>query len=273
MIKRRLCKAWQICSAAICYSLFGLGAMIIGLVFRLVDVSPFISAYRKQIWIRWCIHVGCLAFINTMKLTGLIRYTFDLTSMHQTKPGHLVIANHPTLIDVVLLFAAQKNLNCIVKGALWDNFFMGSVVRLAGFVRNDSMDTLAMAKEKLNAGENLLIFPEGTRKDNSENIRFKRGVSNLAIAANANILPVLIKCYPSALRKGDKWYKIPDGGPTFTLSSGTLLKLDECVDTTKPRTLQYRELTSFLENYYQDWMNGCHPAYQWYSKDPQSKTQ
>lgn len=254
MANIRLSKIWQIISAAICYTLFGLGAVVVGLVFRIVFFIPLISAATKQTWIRWCIHKGCLAFINIMRLCGLIRYRFELDSLMAAKPGHLVIANHPSLIDVVLLFAAKKNLNCIVKGELFDNVFTSAVVRLAGFIPNNSADAVSIAVAKLSAGENVIIFPEGTRSDDVDHIKFKRGASNIAVAAQASIMPVLIKCYPSALKKGDKWYTIPDGGPNFTLSSGQMLQTGECIDTTKPKTLQYRELTRFLEDYYKDWM-------------------
>ncbi|WP_189405640.1 lysophospholipid acyltransferase family protein [Alteromonas halophila] len=254
MVKRGLKKAWQITGAAISYTLFGLGALIVGLVFRLISVIPGIPAATRQTWIRNCIHAGCRGFILTLRAFGLIRYQFALNSMMQASGGHLVIANHPTLIDVVLLFAVRKNFCCIVKGELWHNMFTSAVVRQAGFIPNHSAELIPLAVEKLAAGENLIIFPEGTRTETSDIIRFKRGASNVAVASGAPIVPVLIKCNPGALKKGDKWYTIPDEGLCYTLTSGKRLHLNELIDTTKPKTLQYRELTRFLEHYYKDWM-------------------
>ncbi|MFC3095363.1 1-acyl-sn-glycerol-3-phosphate acyltransferase [Alteromonas sediminis] len=256
-------KVAQVVAAAISYSLFGLGAIFLGLFARVISVIPGVRATTKQAWIRWHIHKGCLAFINVMRGFGLIRYTFKLDSLLKANPGHLIIANHPSLIDVVLLFAANKNLNCIVKAGMFSNVFTRALVRLAGFIPNNALDAVPLAAAKVNAGENVLIFPEGTRVDNDEKIRFKRGASNVAIAAEAPIIPVLIKCQPSALKKGDKWYNIPDGGPEFLLVSAPPLVLEECVDITKPRTLQYRELTRYLEHYYENWMaNNTHtPPY------------
>jgi len=247
-------KVWQIISAAISYFFFGLGALIVGVFFRLLSPIPIITAATKQKWIRWCIHKGCLAFIRFMRILGLIRYSFDLESMEQAKSGHIVIANHPSLIDVVLLLAVNKNLCCFVKSGVWDSFFTGAVARQAGFIPNSAEESVPMAAAKLKAGENLLIFPEGTRTEAEQDIRFKRGASNMAVAVNASILPVLIKCHPGALKKGDKWYHIPEGGPNFSLSSGHLLTLDDCIDTAKPRTIQYRQLTQFLEDYYKNWI-------------------
>ncbi len=250
----RLSKLWQIFTAAISYLLFGLGAMVVGIFFRLLNPVTFISPATKQKWIRWCIHKGCLTFIRVMRFFGLIRYAFEVDSMLHAKPGHIIIANHPTLIDVVLLLAVNKQMCCFVKGAVWDNFFTGAVVKQAGFIPNHSEQILPMAAAKLEAGENILIFPEGTRTRRDNLIHFKRGAANMAVAVNAPIMPVLIKCHPGALKKGDKWYDIPDGGPGFALKSGELLDLNTCVDMSMPRPKQYRQLTRFLEDYYKDWL-------------------
>lgn len=256
----RIRKLWQILAAAISYLMFGLGALLVGIFFRLLSPVSIIAPATKQRWIRWCIHKGCLSFIRVMRFLGLIRYRFDVDSMLSAKSGHIVIANHPSLIDVVLLLAVNPRLCCFVKSAVWENFFTGAVVKQAGFIPNHAEQVLPMAAEKLKNGENILIFPEGTRTKADNRIRFKRGAANMAVAVNAPIMPVLIKCYPRALKKGDKWYDIPEGGPAFSLNSGQLLHLDACIDTAQPRPIQYRHLTQYLQNYYTDWFASDAPA-------------
>lgn len=244
-------KIWQIFSAALCYSLFGLGALIVGVFFRLLSPLPFIPGAKRQRMIRWSVHKGCLSFIRIMRFFGLIRYAFDVDSMKQAQPGHIVIANHPSLIDVVLLLAVNEQMCCFVKSAVWENMFTGAVVRQAGYIPNNSEQVLPMATAKLEAGENILIFPEGTRTMDDNLVRFKRGAANMAVAVQAAIMPVVIECHPRALKKGDKWYNIPLGGPTFKLTSKKLIALEDCIDTGLPRPKQYRQLTRYLENYYE----------------------
>ncbi|NVK56206.1 MAG: 1-acyl-sn-glycerol-3-phosphate acyltransferase [Alteromonadaceae bacterium] len=244
-------KIWQISSAAMCYFLFGFGALIVGIFFRLLSPLPFIPAAKRQLMIRWSVHKGCLTFIRLMRFFGLIRYTFDVESMKQARPGHIVIANHPSLIDVVLLLAVNEQMCCFVKSAVWESVFTGAVVRQAGYIPNNAEQVLPMAAAKLEAGENILIFPEGTRTKENNVIRFKRGAANMAVAVNAAIMPVVIECHPRALKKGDKWYDIPPGGPAFTLTSKSLITLEDCIDTSLPRPKQYRQLTSYLESYYE----------------------
>ena len=252
MTKHTVRKILQIVAAAISYIVFGIGALLVGLFFRLLSVVP-LNAQVKQNWIRWCIHIGCLAFIKLMRLLGLLTYSFDAETMLKAKGGTIIMANHPSLLDAVFILAAKKDLSCIVKSALWNNFFTGAVVRLAGYIPNNSDDVIMMAANKLQSGESILIFPEGTRNEYDEQLDFKRGASNIAVVASAPILPVLVKCSPRALQKGEKWYRIPDGGAHFSIASRSVLTLEQCIDTTRPRTIQYRYLTSFLKNYYRQW--------------------
>ncbi|MDC8829456.1 lysophospholipid acyltransferase family protein [Alteromonas gilva] len=247
----RLGKVWQISSAALCYALFGLGALIVGVFFRLLSPLPFIPAAKRQRMIRWSVHKGCLTFIRIMRFFGLIRYKFNVESMKQARCGHIVIANHPSLIDVVLLLAVNEQMCCFVKSSVWESVFTGAVVRQAGYIPNHAEQVLPIAAARLQAGENILIFPEGTRTKDDNIIRFKRGAANMAVAVNAAIMPVVIECHPRALRKGDKWYDIPPGGPAFTLTSQKLITLEDCIDTSQSRPKQYRQLTRHLENYYE----------------------
>jgi len=245
-----LYKTRQIACAGVSYAFFGVVALLIGATFRLMSPISAISPAKKQHMIRWCIHKGCLTFIRTLRFFGLIRYHFDISSLRAGRTGHIITANHPSLIDVVLLLAVNKQICCIVKSAIWDNFFIGPVVRQAGFIPNHAEHFLPVADARLRAGDNILIFPEGTRTKDDNIVRFRRGAANIAVASGAAILPVIIECCPRGLKKGDKWYDIPAGGLNFVLRSGEPLIASDCIDTTLPRPKQYRHLTEFLENYY-----------------------
>ncbi|MFC4701792.1 lysophospholipid acyltransferase family protein [Glaciecola siphonariae] len=258
MSELRPSKVWQLLSAALAYFLFGLGALCIGVFFRVLSVVPLIGSLRKQKWIRWWIHKGCLTFIRLLRLFGLVRYEYDSAAKQPALAGHILIANHPSLIDAVFMFAVNKNLCCFVKGALWHNFFTGAVARQAGFIPNNSPESVAMAVSKLQKGESLLIFPEGTRSQKGQDLLFKRGASNIAVASKAPIIPILIKCHPSVLKKEDAWYHIPDGGARFEFVTGPVLQLEQCIDTAQAKTLQYRQLTRVLQTFYQQWIVNGH---------------
>src|ERR1022692_977693 len=78
-------------------------------------------------------------------------------------PG-LVIGNHPTLLDVVVLISRLPQADCIVKKELWNNMFLRGIVTRAGYLPNDDGPGLvAAALERVKKGRRVVIFPEGTR--------------------------------------------------------------------------------------------------------------
>lgn len=244
---------WRVFATGLSFTVFGLGGLISGGVFRVVGILPIDAEVKKRLIKAW-IQKICLMYIRMMRGLGVLTYSYDLQQLEAHPGGAVIVANHPSLLDAIFVLALCKNITCIVKGALYRNPFTAVAVRLAGYIPNDSDTVMEIAAQKLADKENILIFPEGTRNTADDQLDFKRGAANLVVMANCDILPVLIGCQPRTLQKGVAWYKIPSRPPHFSLESGPALKLDECIETSKHRTLQYRQLTRFLITYYRNWM-------------------
>lgn len=91
---------------------------------------------------------------------------FDLAELDALRDaGPLVVAaNHPSLLDAVLIVSRLPNAVCVMKAALLDNILFGAAARLAGYIRNNAPLAMILgAREELQAGAQLVIFPEGTR--------------------------------------------------------------------------------------------------------------
>lgn len=91
---------------------------------------------------------------------------FDLTALDALRgDGPLVlVGNHPSLLDVVLVVSRLPNATCVMKASLMRNLLLGAAARLARYIPNDA--PLAMvhrSRDELRAGAHLLIFPEGSR--------------------------------------------------------------------------------------------------------------
>ena len=100
--------------------------------------------------------------------------------------------NHPSLIDAVILLSIVSNTVCIMRADLIESPFLGGAARLAGFVPNDKGPALVRhGIEKIRAGENLLIFPEGTRTEAQAINSFKHGFALMAKKTGAPIQPYL----------------------------------------------------------------------------------
>ena len=241
---------WRIIAAALSYIAFGLGAFIPGFYAIILFFLP-ISAQEKQRRVRRSIRGLCRFFVDMMQFFGLMNYRLENIENSHVK-GHLVIMNHPTLIDAAFAIAFVDDLCCIVKDSLTRNPFTAIPVKLARYIPNSSKDLVEQAKEKLNSGQNLLIFPEGTRNEYDTQLSFKRGAANITVIAQCPTLPIVISCLPRALGKHESWYQLPSIKSRFLIRFLPSLSLADCVDTEKPRTLQYRQLNKYWQSIYLD---------------------
>lgn len=246
---QRLNSLWRVLATGSSFVVFGIGSSIISLFFLLLVAPLPVASFRKQRWIRCVIRKACLAYIHMMRALGLLTFSIKVDSTEMPK-GNLIIANHPTLLDAVFLLSTLDNVCCIVKQSLWKNPFTCVVVKLAGYVSNNELTLIEQTVVKLESGENILIFPEGTRNTYDDQLAFKRGAANIAVIADCSILPVVIHCKPRTLQKEEQWYQIPDKPPHFSLHAHLPFNINDCIDTNKPRTVQYRHLTQFFCDFY-----------------------
>jgi len=100
-------------------------------------------------------------------LTLLCACRFDLRALDELareRGPRVVVANHPSLLDAVILASRLPNAVCIMKAALVRNLLLGASARLAGYIVNDApLPMLREAVHALQEGATLIIFPEGTR--------------------------------------------------------------------------------------------------------------
>ncbi|MBI2307331.1 MAG: 1-acyl-sn-glycerol-3-phosphate acyltransferase [Rhodocyclales bacterium] len=87
----------------------------------------------------------------------------DLDSLRRDAPL-IIVANHPSLLDAVILLSRFPNMVCVMKAALAGNILFGAGARLARYICNDvPLQVILRAREELRDGGQLLLFPEGTR--------------------------------------------------------------------------------------------------------------
>ena len=99
-------------------------------------------------------------------LSALCSCRFELSELDQLRDaGPLIIAaNHPSLLDAVLIVSRLPNAVCVMKSSLMDNLLLGSAARLARYIRNDgALQMIRCSREELHDGAQLVMFPEGTR--------------------------------------------------------------------------------------------------------------
>ena len=204
-----LWRGWRVVATGASFTAFGIGGLLLRvLVFPLLNLAVRDARARVAL-ARTVIRLTFRAFVGLMRALGVLRY--ELHGLQRLERGGLLIlANHPTLIDTVFLMAFVRHADCIVKGELWNNPFMRGPIRAAGYINNDQGPALVDACiASLRAGNNLIVFPEGTRTPACGAIVLKRGAANIAVRSGHAVTPVVIGCRPSTLGKGDPWWRVP----------------------------------------------------------------
>ncbi len=246
-------KGLRLISTAISFAGFGIGGLVIAVLMTLSRLLPG-SAQQRAHRGQAIVHTAFRLHIWLMQSLGVMRlHLRGEDKLNQ--PGQLIIANHPSLIDVVCLISRIPHANCIVKHQLFTNPFTWGPVTGAGFISNEDPETMIdEAVNWLDAGGTMVIFPEGTRTRPGEPLRFQRGTANIALRANCRLTPVTIRCTPTTLTKAEPWYRIPARRFTMDLHVQDDIALATFKDD-GATPLAVRRLTRFLEQYFNEEIN------------------
>jgi 1-acyl-sn-glycerol-3-phosphate acyltransferase len=211
---------WRLFATGLCFAVFGLGAVFFGMlvfpIMRLVPGSP--GAHCRRV--RATCRVYMRSFVALMFAVGVLTFEFE-GAERLGRPGQIILANHPSLIDVVFLLGFTPQASCIVKEALFHHPITRWPVAAAGYVSNTPTQTMVeRASEALRNGENVIVFPEGTRTTPGQPMQFHRGAANIAVRAATVVTPVFIRCVPTTLAKNMRWYQIPERRVRITFRVG-----------------------------------------------------
>lgn len=239
-------RAWRIVATAICFSVFGLGGILLGVCVCPAAMLFVRGAKRQQQLSQTIIHYCFRGFVGLMKLVGVISYEVHGAERLQRR-GLLILANHPSLIDVVFLISFVRHADCIVKAALARNPFTSGPIRAASFITNgEGAGLLEDCVRSLQDGNNLIIFPEGTRTPLKGAIRLQRGAAHVAVRGRIDITPVHIHSSLPMLTKGTPWWKVPVRKPHFTIEVRPDIAVEEFCDSAGSDTLAARHVTEHL---------------------------
>jgi len=112
--------------------------------------------------------------------------------------GHLVVSNHMSQHDILVLASVLRNLKFVAKVELAKVPFFGRAAASVGTVyierqnRKASFDSYRQAAEKIRDGACVVVFAEGSRGDSYALRPFKKGPFVLAVNVHAPIVPVVI---------------------------------------------------------------------------------
>ena len=194
-------------------------SLSIVLLFALFPLFLLLSLFYKnrEILFQNIVHYYLRSFFFVLKLIvpRLNIYIHNLQEIKNIRSS-IVISNHISYLDPLLILSTNKRLVTILRGKHIRIPAFGWLLNKAGYIPiagegKDDVDTLFIERvskisELFLKGQNILIFPEGTRSRNGNLGEFKKQAFKLAKKYNVPLELLLIKNTDVLFKKGKFLY-------------------------------------------------------------------
>lgn len=248
-----LSRAYRGLATGVCFAVFGLGGLGISVtVFPLLMLGVRDEGRRRRIGKR-VMRASFRFFVEFMRVVGVLRYRVKHLE-RLDRPGLLVVANHPSLIDVVFLLGLLPRANCIVRGTLLRNPFMRYPILAAGLIPNweGGVDLLDRCIGAMNSGDALLVFPEGSRSEPDHLLAFQRGAAHLAVRARKDVTPVVIRVSEHNLGRRSVWWRAPRQRMDYEFEVKEDIPIGPLLERHPEAPAAARALTAQLRRFFED---------------------
>jgi 1-acyl-sn-glycerol-3-phosphate acyltransferase len=128
----------------------------------------------------------------------LIGFKIDIKNESDTN-AKLIVINHQSVLDIIIMEAIYpSNIAWVAKKEIFDLPFLGQSVKLSKMICLNRSDKRAIvkllkeAKDRIDNGRPVAIFPEGTRGRGEKLLKFQIGAKILAEKLNLSVQPVVI---------------------------------------------------------------------------------
>jgi len=189
--------------------------------------------------------LNCLFFQGFFRLLGLITpgVTLNIRDEVRTIRSSVIVCNHLSYLDPILLISLFGKQKTIVKNAFFNVPVFSWILRQSGYIPSQAGDdytslmisNVENIRKYLASGGNLFIFPEGTRSRTGRLGPFNKGAFSIARYCRAPIQCLMIRntnrlfvpgrfrfntCVPVAIDAEKIGTFEPDyGDPAFRLSA------------------------------------------------------
>ncbi len=124
----------------------------------------------------------------------------------------MFVINHQGIIDIISMEAAEEtDLRWVAKKQLFDAPWFGYILKLPDMIevdRENKSGLIKLLRDCKNTKENtkriITIFPEGTRSDKQELLKFKGGTRIVAEKLELTIQPIIISNSKKLLNEHNK---------------------------------------------------------------------
>lgn len=211
---------WRGFLVVLVFVIFGIASL--GLGFVCIPIGKLFVKNKRETFSH-LIHKlwrGYVHFLLQLKIFKL--------DLHNITPlqGKIIVATHPTFIDILILIGLYDNSLCLVKKELLNNVFLKNIIKNVYIPNNIELEEFKqISTEALNDGYNIIIFPTGTRVVEGEELKIHKGSAALQIASGADIIPIKMECDYPFLQKGKPIYDAGEKIITYKISQLSPIKL------------------------------------------------
>jgi 1-acyl-sn-glycerol-3-phosphate acyltransferase len=153
----------------------------------------------------------------TSRIVSVVMFSLRTEGQHHldVKGGGMLLSTHQSLLDPVLVgMIANRRLNYLARKTLFKNVIFGFVIGLLDAIEIDrergGLAGLREMLKRLQKGELVLLFPEGTRTPDGEIGVLKPGFIPVARRSQVPLMPIAVVGAYDCLPKGTK---IPTRSP------------------------------------------------------------
>ena len=201
--------------------LVGLGVICLAWSVIALVCYPVLPRRSGTAFGRAGIMVGFRLYAWTLSVTGAYRLDLSAVDALRGGPPVVLVPNHPSLIDALLILTRHPNIACVMKQELMRNIFLGAGSRLARYIPSgqprqmikDSIDELAR-------GGVVLLFPEGTRTTRVPLNPLTGSVGVIAKHARVPVQMLIIETDSPYLSKGWTLFRVPSLPITYRVRLG-----------------------------------------------------
>lgn len=189
------------------WSFFMLSGLIMQLIFKIKTIGLTDEAARQRLAqhfrLRWSVRTLRI-FLGVPDLENLRKKVAHLPEQF------ILISNHRSNLDPLLVSVIGRPLVFLSKKSVLKTPVVGRWMRLCGDVsvergeKSSREESLNQMRQRLERGDSLLIFPEGTRQTDPERPLgdFRDGAFNLASQSGVPIVALVLKDTDFIWKKG-----------------------------------------------------------------------
>lgn len=168
------------------------GAVILSsLFFPLARIFTFGKNRFKKLCFM-AVHFSFVFFTCILKVFHISKVKWEDRKTFKNLKSTIVVANHPSILDVVYLISMIPESTVIVSEK-YSNSPFGGIIKNCYILNSVDFDELChRCNSALDEGYNVIIFPEGTRTPVEGPSQYKKGAARIALSSGKNILPVFI---------------------------------------------------------------------------------